>query len=77
MCAKRRSEILRAENGRKSVFHFTAMHFWNSLERPCRRPHSNPQLGCNLPYAEPLRSKLTSSVAVKDPIGTSSQESDC
>ena len=39
---------------RPLAFHFTASNFWNSLESPCRCPHSNAHLSGNLAYAEAL-----------------------
>jgi hypothetical protein len=47
------------------VFQFTALNFWNSLKRPCSCPHSDTQLGGDLPYAEALCPELSYSIAVE------------
>jgi hypothetical protein len=50
------------------VFHFTAPNFWNSLKSPCYCPHSDAELGGDLPYAEVPFAELGHSIVVEDPL---------
>lgn len=53
-----------------SVFHFTTLNFWNSLNRLCSCPYSDAHFRNDLTYVEPLCPELCHSIAIEDPLKT-------